>query len=69
MCARCHDGRGNPALNKNRFDVRKLDQLPRAVKDLAITRINAAGELRMPPWRVGTLTADSISAATVELQK
>ena len=25
MCARCHDGRGNPQLSKNHFNVRKLE--------------------------------------------
>ena len=69
MCARCHDGRGNPQLSKNHFNVRKLDEMPRAEKDLAIARINEAGATRMPPWRVGTLTADAIRAATSELQK
>jgi hypothetical protein len=70
ICARCHDGRGNPALTKNAFDVLKLDQLPRAEKDLAIARItDAKVATRMPPWRVGALTAEAIAAATAELQK
>jgi mono/diheme cytochrome c family protein len=69
MCARCHDGRGNPQLTKNHFDVRALDTLPRAEKDLAITRLSDAGRNRMPPWRAGSLGADSIQAATLELQK
>jgi mono/diheme cytochrome c family protein len=69
MCSRCHDGRGNPALAKNQFDVRKLDQMPRALKDLAIARMSETGELRMPPWRSGTLTPESIQAATEELRK
>jgi DNA-binding beta-propeller fold protein YncE/cytochrome c peroxidase/mono/diheme cytochrome c family protein len=68
MCARCHDGRGNPQLSKNHFDVRKLDEMPRAEKDLAITRINETAATRMPPWRVGTLTPDAIRAATLQLQ-
>jgi hypothetical protein len=41
ICARCHDGRGNPALAKNHFDVLKLDQLSRSEKDLAISRLTA----------------------------
>jgi len=69
MCARCHDGRGNAQLSKNRFNVRKLEELPRAEKDLAIARINEPAATRMPPWRVGTLTPDAIQAATLELQK
>ena len=69
MCSRCHDGRGNPTLNKNRFDVRRLDEMPRGTKDEAIDRINATDDTRMPPWRAGTLTPDAIHAAIAELQK
>jgi hypothetical protein len=70
MCARCHDGRGNPALAKNQFNVRKLEEMPREIKDLAILRMTTASQtLRMPPWRVGTLTPESIQAATAELMK
>jgi mono/diheme cytochrome c family protein len=69
MCARCHDGRGNPQLSKNRFNVRALDALARAEKDLAIARISDTTRTRMPPWRVGALTPESIQAATAELEK
>jgi mono/diheme cytochrome c family protein len=69
MCARCHDGRGNPQLGKNHFNVLALDSLPRPEKDLAIARLGDSGRSRMPPWRVGSLTAESIQAATLELQK
>ena len=65
MCARCHDGRGNPQLSKNHFNVRKLEEMPRATKDRAISRIGAG---QMPPPRVGALTPDAIRAATLELQ-
>jgi mono/diheme cytochrome c family protein len=69
MCARCHDGRGNPALGKNAFDVLRLDALPRTIKDVAIARINASDSTAMPPWRVGKLTPEALNAATLELQK
>ncbi|HXU03651.1 MAG TPA: hypothetical protein VN903_21950, partial [Polyangia bacterium] len=70
ICARCHDGRGNPDIAKNHFDVLKLDQLSRAEKDLAITRLTAPTVgMRMPPWRVGALAPEAIAAATSELQK
>jgi hypothetical protein len=69
MCARCHDGRANPQLGKSRFNVLTLDTLPRAEKDLAISKIGSSGRLRMPPWRAGALTPESIAAATAELQK
>jgi hypothetical protein len=67
MCARCHDGRGDPALSKNEFDVRRLDALSRAIKDRAIERISATDARRMPPWRVGTLTPEAMQAAITEL--
>jgi hypothetical protein len=69
MCARCHDGRSEPSLRKSRFNVLQLDQLSRAVKDLAIARITDTGPTRMPPWRNGQLTAESMQAALVELAK
>jgi hypothetical protein len=69
MCARCHDGRSDPQLGKSRFNVLKLEEMPRAAKDLAISRLTEPGVLRMPPWRVGTLTPESVQAITLELQK
>ena len=69
MCSRCHDGRGNPELNKNHFDVRRLDEMSRMTKDRAIERINAQDESRMPPWRAGHLTPEALQAAVAELQK
>jgi hypothetical protein len=45
--------------------VRKLEELSRAEKDLAISRITTG---LMPPWRVGGLTPDAIRAATAALQ-
>ena len=69
MCARCHDGRGNSALSKNRLNVLQLDAMSRSEKDLAIARLQESGAARMPPWRVGSLTAESIDAATAELKK
>lgn len=69
MCSRCHDGRSNPELTRSRFNVRKLDQMSRSEKDLAITRMKETGDLKMPPWRVGRLTSESLQAATAELQK
>jgi MYXO-CTERM domain-containing protein len=65
MCARCHDGRGNPQWNKNHFNVRKLEEMSRATKDFAISRISAG---TMPPWRAGTLTPEAVRAATLQLQ-
>lgn len=69
MCARCHDGRGNPAHPKNQFNVLQLDAMSRDVKDLAIARVTATGLRQMPPPRVGTLTPEAIEAVVAELQK
>jgi hypothetical protein len=69
MCGRCHDGRGNPALPKNQFNVRKLESMPRTLKDMAIARVQASDETRMPPWRAGSLTPDALQAAVLELGK
>lgn len=69
MCARCHDGRGNPNLPKNRFNVLRLSEMSRTEKDLAITRMGEPRLTRMPPWRVGSLTPESLQAATAELSK
>ncbi len=68
MCARCHDGRGNPALRKNQFNVLRLGEMSRSQKDLAIERINSSDAV-MPPRRAGRLTPEAIQAATLELQK
>jgi len=68
MCARCHDGRGNPALRKNQFNVLQLGQMSRSQKDLAIERINSQAAV-MPPKRAGRLTPEAIQAVTLELQK
>jgi DNA-binding beta-propeller fold protein YncE/cytochrome c peroxidase len=68
MCARCHDGRGNPALRKNQFNVLRLGEMSRSQKDLAIERIHSSDAI-MPPRRAGRLTPEAIQAATLELQK
>jgi cytochrome c553 len=68
MCARCHDGRGNPALRKNQFNVLRLAELPRSLKDLAIERLESS-TATMPPQRAGRLTPEAIQAAKLELQK
>jgi MYXO-CTERM domain-containing protein len=69
MCARCHDGRGDPALPKNDFNVLALDTMPRHMKSRAIERLDAPLATRMPPWRVGSLSPEAIQAVTAELQK
>ncbi len=68
MCARCHDGRGNPALRKNQFNVLRLADMPRALKDLAIERIDSETAV-MPPKRAGYLPPEAREAAKSELRK
>ncbi|HWP05072.1 MAG TPA: c-type cytochrome [Polyangiaceae bacterium] len=67
MCARCHDGRGNPELPKNQFNVRKLETVSRAQKETAMARVQASDETRMPPWRAGSLTPAALEAVLAEL--
>jgi hypothetical protein len=69
MCARCHDGRGEPSLSRNLFNVKALDQMQRSIKDLAIARLKEPLETRMPPWRVGSLSEEALQAAIAELSK
>lgn len=69
MCSRCHDGRGNPDLTKNRFNVLELDVMSDDMKNRVITRINEPDATRMPPWRVGSLSPEAIQAVTAELRK
>ena len=68
MCSRCHDGRGNPALRKNQFNVLRLAEMPRALKDLAIERIDSETAV-MPPKRAGYLPPEAKEAAKSELRK
>jgi hypothetical protein len=71
VCARCHDGRGNPELTKNAFNVKALAEMSREEKDLAISRLQepVGSLLRMPPWRVGNLPPAELQSAIDELSK
>jgi hypothetical protein len=69
MCGRCHDGRGNPQLPKNTFNVRTLETLSRPLKEMAIARVQATDATRMPPWRAGSLTPEALQAVIAELAK
>jgi mono/diheme cytochrome c family protein len=71
MCSRCHDGRGNPQVGRSRFNVQKLDQMPRAEKDLAIARLQEPprAAAKMPPWRSGRMTDEATLSAIAELMK
>jgi mono/diheme cytochrome c family protein len=69
MCSRCHDGRANPDASKSRFNVKKLAEMPREEKDLAIARLQlpATASTKMPPWRSARMTDEAIQAAIQEL--
>ncbi len=71
VCSRCHDGRGNPSLNKNEFNVKLLAQMSREEKDNVISRLlePEGSLLRMPPWRAGTLPPAELQSALIELSK
>ena len=70
-CARCHDGRGNPELPRNAFNVKRLDELAPAIKLRAISRLQEpeASPRKMPPPRAGTLSPEAIAAAIAALSE
>lgn len=71
VCSRCHDGRSNPAVSRSSFNVKKLAEMSREEKDLAITRLQepAGSSSVMPPWRAGRLSPEALAAAIAELSK
>ena len=71
MCARCHDGRADPAIGRSHFNVLKLDEMSADEKAIAVERIQEPqGSVKhMPPWRSGVLTPEAITAAVAELAK
>jgi hypothetical protein len=71
VCSRCHDGRENPDLTRAAFNVKKLSEMSREEKDLAITRLEEpeSSVTRMPPWRAATLPPAELAAAIEELRK
>ncbi len=71
MCQRCHNPALDQTISRARFDVTKLDTMPRAEKDLAIQRLMLpeGHKLKMPPERFGMLSPDEIQLAVQELSK
>jgi hypothetical protein len=71
VCSRCHDGRGNPELTKNAFNVKALAEMSREEKDNAIARLQepVGSLLRMPPWRAASLPPAELQSAINELSK
>jgi hypothetical protein len=71
MCSRCHNSRLDQTLSRANFNVDNLDNLPRAVKDKAIMRLQMppADIRKMPPDRFSTLSQAEIDAAIAELAR
>ncbi|MBS2017160.1 MAG: hypothetical protein JST00_30015 [Deltaproteobacteria bacterium] len=70
-CAQCHNPSLDQSVSRARFDVTKLDTMPRAMKDLAIARLKlpASDVKRMPPAIFRSLPDDALARAIQELQK
>jgi hypothetical protein len=71
MCARCHDGRADPAIGRSNFNVLALDTMSADEKATATGRIQEpeGSAKKMPPWRSGQLTPEAVTAALAELAK
>lgn len=71
MCQQCHNERLDPTISRDRFLVDHLDQMGRAEKDLAITRIQTGLDtaFTMPPPLFRTLTQAQRDLMIAELQK
>jgi len=70
-CAQCHNPRLDQSISRAGFDVTKLDSMPRAMKDKAISRMTlpAKDKGHMPPALCRTLPDDALKAALEELAR
>ncbi len=70
QCQQCHNARLDPTLSRDNFLVDQLDQMSRAEKDLAITRIQMSTDtsLTMPPPLFRTLGDRERQLMITELQ-
>lgn len=71
MCTTCHNSRLDQTLSRARFDVEKLDQMSREVRDEAIRRLRLPDEDRkkMPPTRFHALSDAERDLVIEELSK
>jgi hypothetical protein len=71
ICSRCHDGRASTAFTRSNFDVKRLAEMTREEKMVAIARLQEPPDsvLHMPPWRAATLPPAAAQAAIDELNK
>ena len=70
MCAQCHNSRLDQSLSRARFNVERLDQVPREVRDEAIRRLQLpdTDRKKMPPTRFHALSDAERDLAIAELQ-
>jgi mono/diheme cytochrome c family protein len=71
MCQQCHGSRVDPALGRARFNVERLDEVPREVRDEAIRRLRLpdADRRKMPPPRFHTLSSAERDLVIEELSR
>ncbi|MGE0173168.1 MAG: hypothetical protein AB7T49_10295 [Oligoflexales bacterium] len=70
-CRQCHNDNLNPKITRAKFNIDKLDSMPREEKDLAIERLTLQEHdlKKMPPRRFKRLTEQEIAKAVEELKK
>jgi hypothetical protein len=71
MCQQCHNSKVDPSLSRSHFNLEKLDQTGRPVKDEAIRRLHLpqTSARHMPPHRFHDLSAQQIELVSQELTR
>ena len=71
MCQQCHNPKLDQSLTRARFDVTKLETMPKAEKDLAIARMKLprTAALHMPPTMFKDLRQTDLDLAVGVLSK
>ncbi len=71
MCQQCHNANLDPTISRDKFLVDQLDQMTRAEKDVAITRLDPNEQTfkRMPPLLFHTITQAERDLMIAELQQ
>jgi hypothetical protein len=71
ICQQCHNPSLDQTQSRAKFDVTKLDTMPRDEKDKAILRLSLSPDVfrRMPPPRFRALSANEVNLVTQELMK
>ena len=70
MCQHCHNSSLDQSISRAGFNVEELDNLPQAIKDEAIQRLQRADDdvFKMPPPRFHTLSENEIALVTHTLE-